>query len=225
MTQIRSAAALASVALAGLTSAVHAGAFNAVVTADNHYALYVDGPSGIQFIGGNELGAGGAPGTYNWSKAESITFDTARYIYIAAWSDDRVAQGLIAQITGPAGLALHTGVAPWQVMMTNSDRDDGASYPAAAAIASFTAFADANNLWESPAIGAANVPATNPWGKIAGITEEARWIWGNPKDVSNPFVGGKNHGEYQIFRLAVPTPGSIALGLMGSLLLVRRRGR
>lgn len=215
-------AALASVSLA---SAVSAGAFNAVITADNHYAVYVDGPGGVQFVAGNELGAGGSPGTYNWSKAESISFDTLRYVYIAVWSDDAVAQGLLADIRGPGGQVLHTGIAPWEVMCTNVDLDNGASYPPVSAIASFSAQADTNHLWMSPYVGPANLTTTNPWGKIAGISEQARWSWGNPDGMSNPLIGGTNHDEYQIFRLSVPTPGTIALGVMGAALLARRRSR
>ncbi len=109
--------------------------------------------------------------------------------------------------------------------MTNVDLDDGASYPTTAAIGAFSTLADANNLWEAPYVGPQNLVGTSPWAKIANITEDARWIWGNPKDVANPLIGGANHSEYQIFRLCVPTPGTIELGVMGTALLIRRRGR
>src|SRR5579862_2644107 len=72
---------------------------NATVTADNHYALFYGIGNNLNFVGRNELGGDGNPGTYNWSLPEQFSFtaDTGEYLYIIAWSDDSVAQGLIGQ--------------------------------------------------------------------------------------------------------------------------------
>ena len=71
----------------------------ATFTADNHYAIYGEYDGTLELIGSNESGASGSPGAYNWSLAETFTFDTPDTVYIAAWSDDRVAQGLLGQLT------------------------------------------------------------------------------------------------------------------------------
>lgn len=197
--------------------------FTATITADNHYALYVDGPSGVTLVGGNELGAAGSPGTYNWSLPETFTFNTNGYIYIAVWSDDAVAQGLIADIRDPMGIALHTGVAPWQVMMTNSSKGDGSAWPEASEIAMYSAMADADSLWQEPFVGPKNLTSTAPWGKIPGIHEDARWTWGNPNNLSNPLIGGADHSEYQVFRLSVPSPATAGLAIAGLLVMCCRR--
>lgn len=215
---------LMSVAALSIAAGSAEASFMAKITADNHYALYVDGPGGVTLVGGNELGAGGAPGTYNWSQAEPFTFDTTGHIYIAVWSDDAVAQGLLADIRDTtSGLLLHTGVAPWEVMVTGVTKGDGSARPAASEIAMYSAQADANDEWMTPYVGPNNLNSTSPWGKIAGIDEAARWTWGNPNNVSNPLIGGSNHVEYQIFRIDVPAPGSVGLASLALLGLARRR--
>lgn len=211
----------------GLLASVSAAeaSFTAKITADNHYALYAENESGLSLIGGNELGASGAPGTYNWSVAESYTFEASRNIYIAVWSDDRVAQGLLADIRGAGGLLLHTGVGDWEVMVTDSSKSDGSAYPSVSEIQAHVASGDANDLWMEPYVGPGNLSTTSPWGKIAGIDQSARWTWGNPDGVLNPLIGGADHAEYQIFRLVVPSPGAAVLACGGVLMMVRRRGR
>lgn len=59
----------------------------AVVTADNHYGLYYGSPGRLHFVGRNEIGSSGNPGTYNWSEAETFLFDLKPddYLYVVAW--------------------------------------------------------------------------------------------------------------------------------------------
>lgn len=219
--------AIAGSCVAAIAAPAMAG-FSAMITADNHYAIYQEVGGVISLVGGNELGAGGAPGTYNWSIAESHIVDTAATtIYIAAWSDDSVAQGLLAEIDLGNGQFLRSGDAAWQVHCTHHDLDDGASYPSAAAVAAEEALADANNLWMIPDTYGSNVPATSPWGAIGGISSSATWMWGNPGNVTNAFTSGANHDEWQLFRIAVPqipAPGAATAGmfLIGGLLRRRR---
>ncbi len=220
-----SVAFISMVSLVGIASGAADASYSATITADNHYALYVDGPGGVSLVGGNELGAGGSPGTYNWSQAESFTFDTTGRIYIAVWSDDAVAQGLLADIRGTNGLLLHTGVAPWEVMVTGVTKGDGSPRPVASEIAMYSLQADTNHTWRTPYVGPKNLSSTAPWGKIAGIDENARWTWGNPFNVGNPLIGGANHVEYQVFRMTVPGPGGAGLLAAGLLLVSRRRRR
>lgn len=222
----KSVSLISMVSLIGIAAGAAEASYIAKITADNHYAIYVDAPGGVTLVGGNELGAGGSPGTYNWSRAETFTFDTSNHIYIAVWSDDAVAQGLLADIRDTnTGALLHTGVAPWEVMVTGVTKGDGSPQPSGAEIAMYSAQADANDEWLTPYVGPKNLSSTAPWGLIAGIDEEARWTWGNPFNAANPLIGGTNHVEYQIFRIDVPTPGTIGLASLGFLATARRRRR
>ena len=89
----------------------------ATFTADNHYGLYAEYGGVIDFVGANESGAAGSSGGYNWSQAETFTFATPDTVYIAAWSDDVVAQGLIGQFVFD-GREVLTGDEGWEVFAT-----------------------------------------------------------------------------------------------------------
>jgi hypothetical protein len=218
------AAPAAAAALLGASGLAHAGIVTATVTADNHYSIY--GTIGGSFvkIGGNETGAAGSPGQYNWSKAETYTFDTSDPIYIAAWSDDAVAQGLLAEIDIEGLGTVYSGDFRWEVFATGIDLDTGAPHPLANDVAAQIALADANEWWGTPYVGEANASGTLPWSKIAGISDDAQWMW-NLKGSGDALRGGKNHDEYLIFRLAaaVPAPASGVLLAGAGLAMCRRR--
>ena len=61
----------------GYSTIVNAIPIEATLTADNYYALFHGTGDGslVNFVGRNELFPGGSPGTYNWSEAESFSFD------------------------------------------------------------------------------------------------------------------------------------------------------
>lgn len=218
----RSFAALA-VALCGACGVAHAGVIHATITADNHYAVYGTVGGSFVKIGGNETGAAGAPGRYNWSMAESYTFDTSGPLYIAAWSDNAVAQGLLAQIDAGGLGMIYSGDSRWEVFATGIDLNTGAPHPLATDVASQIALADSNNWWGDPYVGENNGVGTLPWSKIAGISEDARWMW-NSTDGGDALRGGKNHDEYLIFRLAaIPAPASGIVLAGAGLALARRR--
>lgn len=207
----------------GCTAAAHALPVEVTLTADNHYALFTGDEDGITLtlIGNNELGAGGGPGTYNWSLAESYSFDTDDdYIYIVAWSDDHVAQGVLAAFTID-GTPVLSGDPAWEVFATDLDLDDGSAVPASAAVGAQISLANSSNGWETPALGGTNGVA--PWGTIAGIDSAARWMWRLAPDQIDAFAPGNDHGEYLIFRLPlggeVPEPGTLALLLFAVPLL------
>lgn len=192
----------------------------ALVTADNHYALYTGDASGVTFVGTNETGAGGAPGTYNWSRPEPWTFTTGQFIYIAAWSDNSIAQGLLASIS--IGLStLHSGDARWEVYRSNQDLGDGAARPTDATVTGWINTATAGNLWETPHVGGANGIA--PWDTVPGIGTDPRWMWTAVPGDADPLVGGSGYGETLLFRIAVPTPGALMLAGLGGLLVTRRQ--
>jgi hypothetical protein len=215
---------LAIASFAALAGAANAGVITAKVTADNHYSLYATVGGELVKVGGNETGASGAPGRYNWSMAETFTFDTTGPVYIAAWSDDAVAQGLLAEINAGEYGTIYSGDPRWQVFATGIDLDTGAPHPFASDVATQIALADANSWWDTPFVGDSNGAGTLPWAKIADISEDAMWMW-NATDGGDALRGGKNHDEYLIFRLAaIPTPAS-GLVLAGAGLALARRRR
>lgn len=220
MNNLKNSIVASAIALtAGLSTIAGAATINATITADNHYALYSSTGGSFTYHGGNELGAGGAPGAYNWSLPETYAFEAGDFIYIAAWSDDSVAQGVLANITAD-GNDLSSGHPAWQVTAVNVNMGDGSPHPTAGDIGSRVAFADANNLWETPYVGGAN--GISPWGTVPGIDSNAKWMW-RANDGMDTTQGGANYGEYLIFRTTVPAPGSLALAGLGGLLVARRR--
>jgi hypothetical protein len=219
-TSIHTTLAAAIVTACGATA--NADLVTGHVTADNHYAIYSSTASAFFYHGGNELGAGGSTGGYNWSNAESYSFEAGDFIYIAAWSDDAVAQGLLADLHTSSLGSILSGDPRWQVYRTDLNRGDGDPHPLTGEIAGHVGFADANSLWQNPFVGDPN--GAQPWGTIAGISPNARWMWLGSEEDADPLHGGSGAGEMLIFRTAVPTPGSLAiLGLSGLAGLRRKR--
>ncbi len=212
--------ACAVLALAG-TGLARAAIIDAAITADNHYALYTTTNVGLELVGQNEAGASGSPGTYNWSIPEPYSFFALNEVYIAAWSDDAVAQGVLAQVFVDSGESLHSGDSKWEVYATHVNRGDGDPVPTLSEMSGHIADATTGGLWETPFAGGNNGIA--PWGSIPGITSAARWMWWNTPGDSDPIHGGSGAGEFLIFRIAVPTPGSAALLGAGALLAFRRK--
>jgi hypothetical protein len=213
---------IASLALApAIVGQARAADVAATITADNHYALYTTGNAGLALVGRNELGAGGAPGTYNWSLPESWSFTAQDKIYIAAWSDDSVAQGLLAQIVVDGVSPLHSGDAKWEVFASHINRGDGDAEPTVPEMDALIAFATGGGLWEAPFVGGNNGVA--PWGLIPDLTADARWMWWNTPGDADPLRDGSGAGELLVFRIDIPTPGSSALLALGGLALFRRR--
>jgi MYXO-CTERM domain-containing protein len=212
-----------------------AGVANATVysvstrtTADNYYALYSrDAGDQLTFESRNEIGRQGGPGQFNWSLPEDDTFNTNDFFYIAAWSDDAFAQGLLGEfvfrtLNGGNAATVLTGDAGIRVFRTGLDRDDNAVEPTADEIEAQVAIANAGSLWRTPSVYLPNLPTTAPWGQIPGITPNAQWIWANSINGENVFQPGTNAGEYLIFYVPVPGPGVLALAGVGMLAAVRR---
>lgn len=219
------AAILAASVVAGVGASANAEIVNVTITADNHYALYSSQAGVFTYHGGNELGAGGAPGTYNWSIAENHTFNAGNILYIAAWSDDSVAQGVMAQFQSDSLGTLLSGDSRWEVYATNINRGDGDPHPAALDIFAHVLAADFGNAWEDIYVGDANGANVDPWGTIAGIDNSARWMWKNVPGDNDPTRVGSGAGEMLIFRIAspIPTPATATLLGLGGLTAFRRR--
>lgn len=207
---------------AACTLPAGAGMITGRITADNHYALYTGSPDGsvVHFWGANEAGASGAPGTYNWSKAEYYNVNSPDpYIYIAAWSDDRVAQGLLLDLFLDGNHVL-SGDPLWQVWATGIDLDDGAPPPIVGTMMTQIGLANASG-WQTPYVGVAN--GAGPWGTIANIDHTAKWMWFSPTG-GDALTPGANHDEFLIFRRAIPEPTTLSLMAAGVVgLLLRRR--
>ncbi len=210
----------AIVVAVGAAGYARAGVVEATITADNHYAMYSSTGASFFYHGGNELGAGGSPGTYNWSMPESYSFNAGDFVYIAAWSDDSVAQGVLANIWVD-GSPLHSGNAAWEVYKTDVNRGDGDAHPLASEIAAHVSLADTNSLWTTPFVGGAN--GIGPWGAVAGIDGDAKWMWYATAGDDDPLQGGSGAGEMLIFRTSVPAPGAAGIAALGGIVIFRRR--
>jgi len=210
---------------APLASQTHAAMVTATLTADNHYSIYTGAEDGsvMNYVGGNETGAGGSPGTYNWSLPEPYVFTSSdEYLYVAAWSDDYVAQGLLGVFTIDA-TTLVSGSSAWQVYATGQDRDDGAAHPAVAEVGTQVALAELAAAWTQIAVGGLN--GVQPWGTVTGITPTAAWMWSPAEQGGDPFAPGADHGEYLLFRTPIPEPATTVLLFCGLIATIRQHRR
>jgi len=220
---------ICSLTVAAMAATVLADPVDTFITADNHYAMFSSDGAIMLYHGRNELGATGSPGDYNWSVAEEFHFTSAGgYMYIAAWSDNSSAQGLLADMQ-IGGVDLSSGHPSWQVYRTNDDRGENDPAPSIADMMQYVNDADTSafgRTWEVPFVGDINGNQA-PWGTVPNINSTtARWMWvNNPDQPANPFSPGTGYGEMLIFRIAVPTPGAAALAGLGGLAAARRRRR
>ena len=157
---------------------------NATITADNDYALYygTENGSSITLVGSNDVW----PSAENWGFA----MEKGDYIYVAAWGDNAVAQGLLGQFVTDLPSTILTNT-DWQVYLTFEDKVNGAAAPTTSEMSNKIAGA----VW-SPVLDFID-HGSGPWGTIAGIDSAADWIWGSA------LTPGSGYGEYQIFRIQV----------------------
>ncbi|GAB4526819.1 MAG: hypothetical protein Tsb0014_07210 [Pleurocapsa sp.] len=166
-----------------------ASVVTAVLTADNHYALFTGNSDAndFDFIGRNEYGASGNPGTYNWSKAETWNFvlDNDDYLYVVVWDDSSVDESWIGEFTLDTGEVLSTAEGDWEyIIASGSNPGDGGEV-----YSNYRLKQEIENAnWQSVDSRGAN--GTSPWGNIAGISNDADFL--NTTTPSN--------GNYTIFR-------------------------
>ena len=219
----------ASCIITSLTAAHVASASTLIqgeVTADNSFALYTGSKNNantVWWAGGSEWGQ---PVSFNFKTSDST-------LYIAAWSDDGSAQGLLQDLKAKGNRLLDKN---WEVFATGIDLDSvNSPSPTLAELTAQIniANADAGNPnttsggWVPVTIGGSN--GIQPWGDLSSIDDDASWMWydsGKQGGTLAPFRGGFDHDEYLIFRASVPEPSAvIALLAVSALGLGKLRRR
>lgn len=149
------------------------------------------------------------------------------YLYIAAWSDSSVRQGVLAQFLTPSFEPIYSGDPRWEVCATGVP----GGYPASPSPETVNAQIEECNLgtdgdtysqgWvdfgggPSGTVGALEIGETNasdsgtfstacpkpPNTSDNSISTAAEWMWYNPDGRLDPFVVPTPPGEFLIFRL------------------------
>ncbi len=215
--------------------AASAQTLNATITTDNAYRFAYGTPSGItnffanveNHLAGDIFSCGIGPEIY-----PNLPYVPNGYLYIVAYSDNAVSQGVLGQFVSGSQTS-YTGSAAWQVYATGMDLDIGSGGPSVALINSQIAIANAGNggsgsshgwvgLNGNPqgyvgalAIGEDNSSAAGDFPQVCptAIGTAAKWMWYNPSALADPFRGNVP-GEFLIFRLPfseVTTPRRVAV--------------
>jgi hypothetical protein len=177
------------------------------VACDNFHSVYTancEGPS----MSVTQQGTGCL-----WSTPTVYDFTTCdRYLYIAAWSDDNNAQGLLHDLvlTSNGTETIYSDNPAWRVYPVGSDLDLCGQAPTPAQIATAVQTACSTNGWRTVTVGPRNALGAGgvggasgyPWSPVA-VNAQARWTWFNSTGgaLPVPFTPGADHGEFLLFRL------------------------
>jgi hypothetical protein len=202
-----------SAGLLGLTSMAHAAPVNVdvQVTADNAYAIYTGNETDIYDFHGtavNHLALDIAtPEAYNFS------MDDGDIIYIAAWSDDMTAQGLLAEFNID-GTILTTANSQWEVMATGINLGFGSAEPTVSELTTQINLANSGSVpsggWVNTTLGGLNDAIWGTPGSVhvPSMASTLQWVWYHKPGVTgDTFSDGYNHDEYLVFRLEFPIGG------------------
>ncbi len=192
---------LTLLAAALLLSATPARAqpITAFVTADNAYEIYCRDANGAT----TDLGGSTAFGsTTQINSAETYNFNCDGCVYIAAWSDDNTAQGLLAQIDSGGQTILSGDLGYWEVCATGIDLDHGNPAPSVADLDTQIATCDSGSSWQAVTVGEDNSSPGGTFWTVSPGAAANEWMWyesGNCPGQNSTFSPGCNHDEYLIF--------------------------
>lgn len=203
---------------------VHASDIKVTLTVDNSYALfYGTSQSATDFVGSDG----------SWGQAETYSFslDSTRYLYVVTASDISVAQGFLGQFeNSSSGYKFYSNDPQWQVAATGL----GPAAPYSGSASDLTLLTQQirgansgngpSNGWSVLTVGPLN--GNGPWGAIAGIDPDAKWVWYSSNGATDPTTPGFDHNEWLMFRIAVaatpdnpipsiPEPSTYALFFVG----------
>ena len=132
-----------SLALLGAALPSAAATVDVTLTADNAYALYTGTYANISAYHGFAEN----PSASDIASPETYTFtmSSGDSIYVVAYSDDFVAQGLLAEFDVD-GTVLTTGSSRWEVAATGIDLDPGDTPPTLAELTAQVQLANAGSV-------------------------------------------------------------------------------
>lgn len=173
---------------------------------DNSYAVYQGDKNKVDTLllqAGNTLAS-------QIFQGEDVEFqaEANHYLYLIAWSDDSVYQGLIGTFSGSQ--VINTGDPRWKVLPTKSNKTTN-QFPTKEEINNFIQLA-ADTDWVNPFVGSKNVVTGHPYqAVVSNIPSEANWTWhdsgkdSRAKYPDSPYVpfAGHNHDEFLIFRIPI----------------------
>lgn len=225
------------IGLFALISSSEAVTVTATVTADNHYGLYYGTESNLTFVGRNEKGGPGNPGTYNWSLPETfagLQLSESDRFFIVVWDDSVVdgSQALLGQFITEDGGTLLTNAGEWAYFVTTGANPgtDG-DPPSANSLEALLVPAQ----WTRPlstALNGTEVWAAYTGGPTPGISTQAYWLCRVTCDGSTSALTvyrSAPMSEIQGRALvvgAVPLPatsGLLVIGLLAALIVWSRR--
>ena len=196
--------------LLGLSGQASATPVNVDVTltVDNVYAIYSGNETSIYDFHGTASNTSASqisnPETYNF------TVDDGDIIYVAAWSDDGIAQGLLAEFNID-GTILTTANSQWEVMATGIDLDIGDPAPTMAELTTQINLANAGSVpsggWVNATLGDINDIHWSTSGSVhvPAMASTLQWAWYTQTGYTgDAFTPGYNHDEYLVFRLEFP---------------------
>lgn len=173
--------------------------FTIKITADNNYAVYTGTVNAVTALH--------LAGSWSTVKSQAITpVATNNVLYVVAWDDGQVYQGLLATVSAGTG-TVNTGSSLWTVCAANTPVSVA---PTPANLTVKIAACNKTGGWRPTSRGPNDGSASSLWGNLPTMDDTADWIWHNnpsapcPGSGNYPFLQGAcNPGEYLIFRISL----------------------
>lgn len=203
------ALALLALSTTALSRPAHAVAVDVQLTVDNAYAIYTGTSTTVTDFHGmaeNTL-------AQEIRQPESYSFDMNEgdIIYVVAWSDDGVHQGLLAEFDID-GTVVTTANTQWEVMATGIDLDVGDAPPSLPDLTTQIQLANAGSVpsggWVAPEFGDYNDGSAIV--DVPLMASNIQWAWyrsASTPSSATAFRPGANHDEFLVFRMIFPLNG------------------